>query len=410
MNDIAITGIGVISPIGLNESSVLESLLASRSGVRVIAPPELPRKFPVGLVDADFSEHFTRIELPLLDRITQMALLAARQATENAGIANFSTFGERSGVFFGTGRGGVTTEWEAIRQYMEDTMKPAKPYVLMASMPNAPTAQISIRHQIFGPTSTHTSACSSSGAAIADACRHIQTGEIDVAIAGGAETTLASIFLRTWDGLRAIADVDEDPSRSCKPFSRQRTGLVLGEGSVFYVLESREHAERRGARIHAFIAGFGIASDGHHIGSPHQRGQIASMRSALRAAGIDASQLDYINAHATATRGGDPVEVSALKEVLGQAVSRVPVSSTKALHAHMLGAASAMEMLVCILAARHSFIPATAHLDEIDPECSGIHHVTEVIRDRPVRHAMSLSAGFGGTNVALVIRSNEERA
>ena len=410
MNDIAITGIGGISPNRQNESSILENLLASRLRVRVIAPPDLPRKISVGLVDAQFLEHFARIELPLVDRITQMALLAARQATENAGIANFSTFGERSGVFFGTGRGGVTTEWEAIRQYMEDTMKPAKPSVLMASMPNAPTAQISIRHQIFGPTATHTSACSSSGAAIADACRHIQTGEIDVAIAGGAETTLASIFLRTWDGLRAIADVDEDPSRSCKPFSRHRTGLVLGEGSVFYVLESREHAERRGARIHAFIAGFGIASDGHHIGSPHQRGQIASMRSALRAAGIDASQLDYINAHATATRGGDPVEVSALKEVLGQAVSRVPVSSTKALHAHMLGAASAMEMLVCILAARHSFIPATAHLDEIDPECSGIHHVTEVIRGRSVRHAMSLSAGFGGTNVALVIRSNEERA
>ncbi|MDE1952241.1 MAG: beta-ketoacyl-[acyl-carrier-protein] synthase family protein [Betaproteobacteria bacterium] len=405
MAEVAITGIGIISPIGMSESVVLENLQASRSGIRTFESPNLARPFPVAAVQAQFNDSFTRIELPFLDRTTQMAILAAQQATENAGIVNYSTFGERAGVFYGTVRGGGATEWEGLRQFHTEGRKTARPYVILGCMANAGAAQITIRQQVFGPTAIHTSACSSSGAAIADACRHICSGEIDIAITGGAEAALTPEFLGAWDGLRVIADVDNDPSRSCKPFSSQRTGLVLGEGSVFFVLESREHAERRGVPILAFIAGWGIASDGYHIGSPHQRGQIAAMRSALRIAGIDAAQLDYINAHATATRGGDIVEVAALKEVLGHAVQSVPVSATKALHAHMLGAASAMELLVCVLALRHSFIPATAHLSDIDPECSGIRHVTETMHDQRVRHAMTLSAGFGGANAALVVRS-----
>ena len=405
MIEVAITGIGVISPIGMSESAVLESILGSRSGVCAYESPNLARPFPVAPVNAQFSDAFTRVELPFLDRTTQMAILAARQATENAGIVNYSTFGERAGVFYGTVRGGGATEWEGLRQFYTEGRKTARPYVILGCMANAGAAQISIRNQVFGPTAIHTSACSSSGAAIADACRHIRSGEIDIAISGGAEAALTPEFLGAWDGLRVIADVASDPSRSCKPFSSLRTGLVLGEGSVFFVLESHEHARRRRAPILAYIDGWGIASDGYHIGSPHQRGQIAAMRAALRIAGIDASQLDYINAHATATRGGDSVEVSALKEVLGNAVLSVPVSATKSLHAHMLGAASAMELLVCVLALRHSFIPATAHLTDIDPDCSGIRHVTETMLAQPVQRAMSLSAGFGGANAALVVRS-----
>ncbi|WP_031404234.1 beta-ketoacyl synthase [Thiomonas sp. FB-Cd] len=408
MLEIAITGIGVISPIGSSETEVLESLLGLKSGISAFDSPDMARPFPIGAVNAQFNEAFTRVELPFLDRTTQMAILASRQATENAGLANFSTFGDRAGVFYGTVRGGGATEWEGIRQFYLEGRKTAKPYVIMGCMANAAASQISIRHQILGPTACHSSACSSSGAAIADACRHIRGGELDIAVAGGAESALQPMFLGAWDGLRALADVDHMPSQSCRPFSRRRTGLVLGEGSVFYVLESREHAERRNAPILAFIDGWGIASDGHHIGAPHQRGQIAAMRAALKGARINASQLGYINAHATATRGGDPIEVAALKEVLGDATHTVPVSATKALHAHMLGAASAMEMLVCILAMRHSFIPATAFLDDLDPECTGLYHVPETILNHPVRYAMTLSAGFGGTNAALVVRSAKE--
>ena len=404
MRDVVITGIGVISPIGNTLVDVADSLLHLRSGIGLFESPMLDKRFAVGRVKEDFSERFTRIERPFLDRTTQLAIIAAADASNDAGIGNYSTFGERAGVFYGTVRGGGATEWEAARQFYVERKTSARPYVIMNVMANAPTAQISIRQQVTGPTASHTSACSSSGNAIADACRHIQSGELDIALAGGAEATLEPGFLWAWDGLRALATVDQDdPARSCKPFSTGRTGLVLSEGSVFFVVEAREHAERRGARIHALIEGWGVASDAHHIGSPHARGQIAAMRAALRKANLEPAALDYINAHATATRGGDPVEVSALKEVLGTAAMDVPVSGTKALHGHLLGAVSAMEALVCILSMQNSFLPGTAFLDDIDPECGGLQHLQQTVTDRPVRHALTLSAGFGGTNVALVL-------
>ena len=408
MREVAITGIGVHSPIGLDEQSVLDSLIAMRSGITRTDIAATGKSFAVGVIDQDFSDRFTKIERPVLDRIAQLAVLAAQQASENAGIANYSTFGDRAGVFFGTARGGVTTEWEASHEFIENPAKAARPYYLMASMPNAGASQISIRQQVFGPTITHTSACSSSGVAIADACRHILAGEIDIALAGGAESTVqpvvAPIFLRLWDALRALAEVAEDPSTSCRPFSADRTGLVLAEGAAFFVLESVEHARKRGAEILGYVAGCGVASDAYHIGAPHPRGQVAAMRSALRSAGLTISDIDYVNAHATATRGGDAVEVTAMKEVFGDESARIPVSSTKSIHGHMLGAASAMEALVCLLAARNSFIPATANLTEVSEDCKGLNHVKEVIREQPVRYAMSLSAGFGGTNSALIVR------
>ena len=407
MPEIAITGVGVVSPIGIGEEAVLDSLLQCRSGLRGLEHPGLSRAFPVAPVEAEFGSGFTRIELPFLDRTTQMAIVASRQATEAAGITDFTDFGERAGVFYGTVRGGGHTEWEWVRQFYVDGRKTAKPYVIMGCMANAPAAQLSIRHQVRGPVASHTSACSSSGASIADACRHIHAGELDIAIAGGAEGVLSPVFLGAWDGLRAMAAVADDPSRSCRPFSRDRTGLALGEGAVFFVLESLQHARARGARVLGRISGWAVASDAHHIGTPHARGQISAMRSALRMAGLEPRQLDYVNAHATATRGGDPIEAAALREVLGDAAPRVPVSGTKGLHAHMLGAASAMEALVCLQAIRHRFVPATAHLEDVDPDCEGLHHVPQVLRDRRVRHALSLSAGFGGTNAALVLSEAE---
>lgn len=405
MSDIAITGIGVVSPIGNSPSEVSQSLSNLRSGVRVFESPELSRPFPIAPVEAQFRDRFSRVELPFLDRTTQLALVAARQAAESAGIVDYSTLGERAGVFYGTVRGGGTTEWEGIRQFYIEGRRTTKPYVIMGCMNNAAASFISIHHKVFGPTACHSSACSSSGAAIADACRHIASGEIDIAFAGGAESALMPVFLGAWDGLRALAEVDADPSRSCKPFSAQRTGLVLGEGSVFFMLESRAHAEARGANILGFVEGWGLASDAYHIGAPNQRGQIAALRAALRQAGVGPGQIDYINAHATATKGGDPVEVASLKEVFGEHSASIPVSSTKSLHGHMLGAASAMEMLACLLAMRDGFLPATANLDEIDPECAGLNHVTQANVPGTVRRALSLSAGFGGINAALVVRA-----
>ena len=207
-------------------------------------------------------------------------------------------------------------------------------------------------------------------------------------------------------GLRALAEPDAtDVARSCRPFSKDRAGVVLGEGAVFLILEARELAERRGVRAYCRLSGYGIASDGYHIGSPSKGGQIVAMRAALADARLDAAAIGYVNAHATATPGGDPIEAAAIAEVLG---SGVPVSSTKAIHGHLLGAASALELVVSILAIDQSFLPATAHLADIDPGCALNHVANTPVFGHPIAHALSFSAGFGGTNAALIV-SREEK-
>ncbi len=304
-HDVVITGIGVVTPIGLSVGELLASLLSNRSGIGLWQSPLLGRDLPAGLIARDFSGEFTKLELPYLDRCTQIALLAARQATTDAGLDQFGDEGARAGLFYGSVCGGVATEHEWVRQFFTEGKQVAKPYTLMASMLNAAPAQIAIRHQILGPVMTHGSACTSSASAIGDAARAIRHGYLDVAIAGGAEASLTPTFMALWGGLRALADADaEDVATSCRPFSSRRSGLVLGEGAVFLILESREHAEGRGARCYASLSGYGIASDGYHIGSPKLEGQVEALRCALADAGLRPQQIGYVNAHATGTMGG----------------------------------------------------------------------------------------------------------
>jgi 3-oxoacyl-[acyl-carrier-protein] synthase II len=397
--DVVITGMGVVTPIGLSVGELLASLRSNRSGIGLWQSPLLGRDLPAGLIARDFAGEFTKLELPYLDRCTQIALLAARQAAADAGLEQFGGHGARAGLFYGSVCGGVATEHDWVRQFFTEGKQLAKPYAIMASMLNAAPAQISIRHQILGPVMTHSSACTSSGSAIGDAARAIRHGYLDVALAGGAEASLTPTFMALWGGLRALAEPDaQDVGTSCRPFSSKRSGLVLGEGAVFLLLESRAHAERRGASCYAALSGYGIASDGYHIGSPKLEGQVAALREALADAALRPEQIGYVNAHATGTAGGDPIEADAIRQVLGDA----PVSSTKAIHGHLLGAASALELAISILAISESFLPATANLDEIDPACALNHVAKTPVFDHPVEHALSFSAGFGGTNVALI--------
>lgn len=407
--DVVITGMGVISPIGLSVPELLGSLLRNRSGIRLWESPQLSRKFPAGIVERDFTGKFTKLELPYMDRCSQIAMLAARQAMQDSGIESFTQFAQRAGLYYGSVGGGVKTEHDWVRQFHVDRVEGSKPYTIMASMLNAAPALISIRHKILGPVITNSSACSSSGAAIGEAFRAIRDGHLDIALVGGAEAALVPTFVALWGGLRALAEPDaDDVGRSCRPFSADRSGLVLGEGAVFMLIESREHAERRGAACYCRLSGYGIASDGYHIGSPDAHGQAAALRAALADAGLQPAQIDYYNAHATATRGGDPVETAAIREVFADAAERLPVSSTKAIHGHLLGAASAIELAACVLAIGGSFLPATAHLDQVDPECQLAHVANQPKTDHPVEHALSLSAGFGGTNVALAVSKERD--
>ncbi len=408
-SDVVITGLGIISPIGLNVPETLGSFRTNQSGIRRMEPKFLQTKLPVGLIDRDFSQEFSKLELPYLDRCSQIAILSARQAMQDAGIEQFAEYAQRAGVFYGSVGGGVKTEHDWVEQFHDRHEEISKPYTIMACMLNAAPAQISIRHRFMGPVVTHSSACASSGTAIGEGYRAIRHGYLDIALVGGAESAFTEPFLAMWGGLRALAEVNsQDVARSCRPFSKNRTGLVLGEGAVFMIMESREHAARRGARCYCRLSGYGIASDAYHIGSPNVVGQVAALRNALTDAGLQPHQIDYLNAHGTATKGGDPVEVAAICEAFGAAADRLPVSSTKAIHGHLLGAASAMELTAAILAVTQSFLPATAHLDEIDPACQLHHIANNPVFDYSVEHALSFSAGFGGTNVALVVSKERE--
>lgn len=407
--DVVITGMGVMTPIGQSVADLHRSVLENRSGIRLWESPSLSKSVPAGVIAEDFSSRFSKLERPYMDRCSQLAILAAEQAMQDAGIDQFESFAQRAGLYYGSVGGGVQTEHEWVRQFYVNHTQASKPFTIMASMLNAAPALISIRHKILGPVITNSSACSSSGAAIGEACRAIRDGYLDIAVVGGAEAALTPTFISLWGGLRALAEVDaEDVTRSCRPFSVDRSGLVISEGSVFLVIESRAHAEKRGADCYCKLSGYGIASDGHHIGSPNALGQAAALRAALVDAGLQPEQISYYNAHATATRGGDPVEVAAIRDVFAATTDRLPVSSTKAIHGHLLGAASAIELAICVLAVCDSFLPATAHLVDVDPECQLRHVAGQPIVDHEVEHALSLSAGFGGTNVALAVSKEND--
>lgn len=401
---VAITGLGVLSPIGLSIAEIAESLACARSGITRIAAAPLRKSFPAGTITQTFDDRFTKLERPYLDRCQQLAILAARDAIHDAGLDNFSKHGQRAGVYYGNVNGGTNSQQAWHQHMLVDGAEASRPFVLMAAMHNGGAAQISIRHQVLGPVVTHGSACSASGVAIGEAVRAIRDGYLDVAVAGGAEAPLAANMLGAFDGARALAAPDtEDVSRSCKPFSINRSGLVLGEGAAFLVLEPEDRAIARGARVHGYITGYGVASDGYHISAPHPVGQAAAMRAALSDAGLVPGDIDYINAHATATSMGDIAEAAAIQSVFREGTRSALVSSTKSVHGHLLGAASALELLITVVAMNESIVPASAHLGQPDPQC-GLNHVGPKPRlDRKIERAMSFSSGFGGTNAALVI-------
>ena len=401
---VAITGLGVVSSIGLDVQSVAASLRDARSGIRTMQVPPLQRDVAAGAIDASFEDAFTRLELPFLDRCQQMAILAARQAVEDAGFDRFDGFGQRAGLYYGNVNGGVASAQAWYQQMLLEGKQASRPYSAMAIMGNAGAAQVALRHKVLGPVVTNATACGSSGVAISDAARAIRDGYLDVAIAGGAEAPLVASLVGVFQGTRAMSPPDaHDPARTCKPFARDRSGLVLGEGAAFLVLESAAHARARGAHCHGYVSGSGISNDAHHIGMPASEGQVRALRAALSDASLSAGDIGYINAHATATDGGDVIEAAALRDVFGAGPDAARVSSTKSVHGHLLGAASALELLLTIVAMERNLLPASAHLDQVDPRCDLNHVGAQPIADHAIRHALSFSCGFGGTNVALVV-------
>lgn len=401
---VAITGLGVLSPIGLDVAGVVASLRTGRSGITAIPFDPLVKAIPAGVVPGDFESSFTRLEAPFMERVQHFAVLAARQAILDAGIEDFSAFGLRAGVYYGNVNGGAASVQSWAQNLLVEGKQASRPFTAMAIMSNGGAAQISIRNKILGPVLTHGTACGASGVAIGEAARAIADGYLDIAVAGGSEAPLSAMVGGVFSGTRAMSRPDpNDASRSCKPFAKARSGLVLGEGGAFLVLESEEHARARNATIHGYLRGYGVSSDASHIGMPATEGQVRALQAALDHAGLEPGDIQYINAHATATDGGDVIEAESIRTVFGEGPDAARVSSTKAVHGHLLGAASALELVVTVLAMRESVMPASMHMDEADPRCS-LNHVGPLPRtDLRIENALSFSCGFGGTNAALIV-------
>lgn len=402
---VAVTGLGVVSPVGNTCGEFFDALLAGRSGIRRLSAGfagQLSARIG-GEVAFDPPTRFAKSRLLLLDRFSQFALDAAAQAVADAGLTFDPPLRKRTGVFVGTGMGGAQTLETGYVDLFLDKKERVSAYSVPRCMNNAAAAQISLDHGLQGPNLTFSTACSSSAIAIGEALRAIRHGYADAAIAGGAESLLTLGIIRAWEALRTLALEDtEDPASSCRPFSADRTGLVLGEGAGMLVLEELNHAVRRGAHIYAEVIGYGASSDATHITKPDTAGQVRAMQLAIADAGVGVQDIDYINAHGTATLAGDIVETEAIKEVFGAHAARIPVSSTKAVHGHLMGATGAVEFIAAILAIARAAIPPTANLRVPDPACDLDYVPNTARRGVAVHAAMSNSFAFGGSNAVLI--------
>jgi len=402
---VAVTGIGVVSPLGQTLEDFRRALADGRSGVRRL-PEEVTRGSGVqvgALIDWDPAAHFKGAEAGSLDRVAQFALVAAGQALAASGIDLAKANRNRIGVYWGTGMGGANTLEVAYSSVYGKNDYRLRPLSVVMAMNNAAGSNVAVKWGLRGPFANFSTACSSSAMAIGEATLAIRSGRADAVLAGGAEALLTPGMLAAWQALRTLAPADAaDASASCKPFDRRRGGLVLGEGAAALMLEDESAARARGAKILALITGYGNSCDAVHMSKPDRDGQVRAMTQALAESGVAPAEIGYINAHGTATIVGDVVECEAIKEVFGDAAARIPVSSTKSMHGHLLGGAGALEMAAALMPLQEGLIPPTANLTDIDPGCAVRHVPVKAERVEPPRAVMSNSFAFGGSNVVLI--------
>jgi len=403
---VVVTGLGVISPLGNDPDTMFSALMEGRSGIREIVTQGSKGQHTSIGASVDFDPaHYFQQRTDHLDRVSQFTLAAAAMAVKDAGIELTAEKRNRAGVSVGTGMGASNALEETFAQLLLRDPDRVKPLTVLKVMNNASAGHVAIQYGLGGPDLTYSCACSSSSVSIGEAFRQIRHGYADVMIAGGAEAPLTFGFFKAWEAMHILAIPASDPSASCRPFAKTRTGLVLGEGAAMVTLEEREAAIARGARIYAEIAGYGSSNDYQHITKPSVEGQARTITLALEDGGIAAGEVDYVNAHGTATVLNDVTETRAIKKVFGDRAYEIPVTSTKSMHGHLLGGAGALEFAIALLAIKHQAIPPTAHLDVPDPECD-LDYVPGVGRpDQNVRCVMSNSFAFGGTNAVLIAKA-----
>jgi 3-oxoacyl-[acyl-carrier-protein] synthase II len=402
---VVVTGIGVISPLGNNPDTLFNKLMMAESGIRQITATGPTGSYTgvAATVDFDPAKYLEQLKIDILDRATQYAIAAATAALRDSTIQLTDELKMRTGVSLGTGMGAAATIESSYEQLFLRDPDRIKPLTVLTVMNNASASHIAILYGLKGFNITYSCACSSSAIAIGEAFRQIRHNYSDCAIAGGTEAMLTFGQFKAWEAMRVMAIPDPtNPAASCRPFSKNRSGLVLGEGAAMLVLEERESAIRRGARIYGELTGYGSYNDPSHITKPSVDGQAQAMTLALADAGLNSCDIDYVNAHGTATILNDVTETRAIKRVFGDRAFTLPVSSTKSMHGHLLGAAGAMEFAISLLSLYRQAVPPTAHLVISDSDCD-LDYVPGHGRDNiRVRNIMSNSFAFGGTNAVLV--------
>jgi nodulation protein E len=397
---VVITGLGVISAIGNNVPAFWDSIVSCRTGVAPIeAVDRALLRFENGCEIKNYHplDHFSSKELDLLDRFSQYALIAAKEAIADAKIEWTDELKSRTCLIMGASVGGQDTQDKAHIDIYRDSKGRVHPLTIPRSMPNAAASCIAMKYGITGPTLTISTACASSNHAIGNAYWMVRNGVADMAITGGSEAQFSLVALKAWEAIRVVAQ------DTCRPFSKDRPGMILGEGGAVLILEELEMAQARGAAIYAEIIGFGMSSDAGHITRPEQKGAETAMRLALADAHILPEQINYINAHGTGTAVNDSMETAAIINVFELHANKLAISSTKSMHGHALAASGAMEAVATTLALKHQILPPTANFVEKDPECD-LDVVPNASRKANINFALSNSFAFGGLNAVLAFR------
>jgi len=411
-NRVVVTGMGMVTPLGLDASSTWQKLINGESGVDYITqydPAITETKIAAEVKGFDPSQYLDRKESRHMDRFVQFAVVSALQAVKQAGIKDIPS--QETGVVIGVGIGGLNTlltQYDVLREKGADRVSP---FLIPMMIPDMASGQVSITLGAKGPNFCTSSACASGSDAIGEAYEIIKRGETAVMVAGGAESVITPIAVAGFNSARALSTRNNEPKKASRPFDAERDGFIIGEGAAVLILESLAHAERRGAPILAEIVGYGATSDAFHITQPANGGEggARAMKAALKEAGMKPGEINYINAHGTSTPLNDKNETMAIKSVFEKEAYNVPISSTKSMTGHLLGAAGSLEAAICILAIQNGIIPPTVNLTTPDPECD-LDYVPNTARKATLSTALSNVFGFGGHNSTLIFRRYKGRA
>jgi 3-oxoacyl-[acyl-carrier-protein] synthase II len=405
---VVITGIGMITPVGLDTEKSWDGLINGRSGIGPITQFDdktIPTQIAGEVKGFDPAQYIEAKEIKKMDRFIHLAIAASQMTMDSSKLIVTPENAERIGVTVGAGIGGLPAIERTYRAYMEKGFRRITPFFIPMSIINEMAGHISMRFGAKGPNSCVVTACATGTHSIGDAFKIIQRGDADAMIAGGSESCICPLGVGGFNAMKALSTRNSEPERASRPFDVERDGFIMGEGSGLLVIEELEFAKKRGAHIYAEVIGYGMSGDAYHITSPAPNGEGAArcMNMAIKDAGINPADVGYINAHGTSTKYGDELETMAIKTVFGDNAYKIPISSTKSMTGHLLGAAGGVEAVISVLALERGILPPTINLENPDPECD-LDYVPNKARHRQVDIVMSNSFGFGGTNACLVFR------